>query len=115
MNSPTVRSQKSKFLSSAAGNLMANHGGYRNGAGRPTGVKNRSSHENKICLTKLAREHTHQAIEVLVDVALTGRTDAARVTAACAILDRGYGKPTASEQNRPEALTPTVIELVAVK
>ena len=41
-----------------------------------------------------AREHTEAAIQVLVDIALAGESEAARVAAANAILDRGYGKPT---------------------
>ena len=107
--------EKSKFLSSSVEKFMANHGGYRNGAGRPAGSKNRASSDKKRCLTHIARQYTQQAIEVLIDVALTGRTDAARVSAASAILDRGYGKPTASEIDRPAASSPTIIELVAGK
>lgn len=94
---------------------MNTHGGYRKGAGRPAGSKNRAGDDQKLCLTQIARQHTRQAIEVLIDIALTGRTDAARVSAASAILDRGYGKPTASDIDRPVASTPTVIELVAGK
>ncbi|MBA9063122.1 hypothetical protein GGQ91_002510 [Methylobacterium fujisawaense] len=41
-----------------------------------------------------AREHTEAAIQVLVDIAMSGESEAARVAAANAILDRGYGKPT---------------------
>ncbi|MGY2052401.1 DUF5681 domain-containing protein [Methylobacterium sp. JK268] len=42
----------------------------------------------------LAREHTETAIAVLVEIATEGESEAARVSAASAILDRGYGKPT---------------------
>lgn len=41
-----------------------------------------------------AREHTEAALQVLVDIAVSGTSEAARVSAATAILDRGYGKPT---------------------
>ncbi|MGN8092819.1 DUF5681 domain-containing protein [Methylobacterium sp. 22177] len=41
-----------------------------------------------------AREHTEAAIQVLVEIAMGGESEAARVAAANAILDRGYGKPT---------------------
>ncbi len=42
-----------------------------------------------------AREHTESAIEVLVSIMTnTDAATAARVAAASAILDRGYGKPT---------------------
>ena len=94
---------------------MANHGGYRNGAGRPTGSKNRASDDEKIFLTQMARVHTDQAIGVLIDVALNGRTDAARVSAASAILDRGYGKPQVKDASGPTELPPMVIELVAAE
>lgn len=42
-----------------------------------------------------AREHTESAIDVLVSIMTnTDAATAARVAAASAILDRGYGKPT---------------------
>lgn len=50
-------------------------------------------------LKELARARTVDALKTLVDV--MGSTDsppAARVSAACAILDRGYGKPTQSTE-----------------
>ena len=42
----------------------------------------------------LAREYTEQALQVLVQIATEGESEAARVAAANAILDRGYGKPS---------------------
>ena len=42
----------------------------------------------------LAREHTEVAIATLVEIAERGENESARVAAANAILDRGYGKPT---------------------
>lgn len=42
----------------------------------------------------LARAHTETALQVLVEIATAGESEAARVAAANAILDRGYGKPT---------------------
>ncbi len=41
-----------------------------------------------------AREHTEAALAVLVQIATEGESEAARVAAANAILDRGYGKPS---------------------
>ncbi|CAO4196661.1 DUF5681 domain-containing protein [Methylorubrum extorquens] len=41
-----------------------------------------------------AREHTEAALAVLVQIATAGESEAARMAAANAILDRGYGKPT---------------------
>jgi hypothetical protein len=44
-------------------------------------------------LADVAREHTVAAIETLVCVMTSGDTSAAQVSAANAILDRGWGKP----------------------
>ena len=41
-----------------------------------------------------AQEHTEAAIKVLIEVAENGESEAARVSAANAILDRGHGRPT---------------------
>src|SRR5204863_7308561 len=42
----------------------------------------------------LAREHTETAINTLVQIAESGKQESARVAAASALLDRGWGKPT---------------------
>ena len=48
----------------------------------------------------LAREHTEGALRTLVDIAYNPKSPAAaRVQAATAILDRGYGKPIQSTQS----------------
>ena len=45
-------------------------------------------------LTELAREHTPKAVQALVDVLESETaTDAAIVSAATALLDRGWGRP----------------------
>jgi len=41
----------------------------------------------------LARSHTKIAIKVLAGIAKDGTNESARVAAACALLDRGWGKP----------------------
>ena len=41
-----------------------------------------------------ARLHTDTALGVLLEIAKGGTSEAARVAAANALLDRGYGKPT---------------------
>jgi len=41
----------------------------------------------------LARRHTADAIAALVAIMPKGESDAARVSAANALLDRGYGRP----------------------
>ena len=44
-------------------------------------------------IRSLARSHTEIAIKVLAGIAKDGTNDAVRVAAACALLDRGWGKP----------------------
>ena len=44
-------------------------------------------------LRELAREKTETALNTLVQICEGGESEAARVAAANAILDRGYGKP----------------------
>ena len=72
---------------------MADRGGKRGGAGRPPGSPNRATVDQKTRLSELARQHAGTAIEALAQVAESGQTETARIAAACAILDRGYGKP----------------------
>jgi hypothetical protein len=51
-------------------------------------------------IRSIARSHTRKAINVLVGIMRSeDATAAARVTAANAILDRGWGKPPQSLQN----------------
>ena len=78
-----------------AGRLKNNHsqskrGGARPGAGRKPGVPNKATAE----LKDLAREYTTSALETLANIMVDGESEAARVSAANAILDRGYGKPS---------------------
>lgn len=68
-------------------------GGARPGAGRKPGSKQRATIEQSGTLAELAREHTQTALDTLVRVASKSESDAAAVSAANAILDRGYGKP----------------------
>ena len=44
-------------------------------------------------LRSLARSYTDHAINTLAGIASKGDTDAARVSACIALLDRGWGKP----------------------
>lgn len=69
---------------------MAQRGGARPGAGRKKGKVSEAKRE----LQAMAKDHADQALKVLVDVATQGESEAARVSAATAILDRAYGKPT---------------------
>lgn len=75
------------------GNQRMRRGGKRAGAGRPSGRKNKATVAQKLTLEELARTHTDTALAVLVEVAQHGQSEAARVSAANSILDRGYGKP----------------------
>ena len=88
-------------------------GGYREGAGRPSGSTNKSSSEQSQRLSELAKTYTEEALDTLVDVARNGRTDAARVSAANALLDRAYGRPSAAQHVEISDVAPQVIELVA--
>lgn len=64
-------------------------GGKREGAGRPEGAINKVSAD----IRAAAQEYSDQALQVLVKVATAGESEAARVAAANAILDRAHGKP----------------------
>jgi len=93
---------------------MASHGGMRKGSGRPAGAVNKATSDLKMNLAELAREYTNDALDALVDVMHSSQSDSARIAAAAAILDRGYGRPTKAtslEVNAPFA--PTEIRLVA--
>ena len=71
-------------------------GGKREGAGRKQGAtapRVPVSAEVKRELREMAREHAGAAIETLVKICKMSDSDAARVSAANALLDRGYGKP----------------------
>lgn len=67
-------------------------GGKREGAGRPSGSRDAAARKEIANISELARENTELALSVLVEVATGSDSDAARVSAANAILDRGYGK-----------------------
>ncbi len=71
-------------------------GGARPGAGRKPGVPDKATGEQRASLEELARTHTEAALAVLVRVAEKSTSDAAAVSAATAILDRGYGRPRQS-------------------
>jgi hypothetical protein len=68
-------------------------GGKRDGAGRPPGAGNKATAASKAALADLAAGHVECALLTLADIAANGTSDAARVSAAVAILDRCYGRP----------------------
>lgn len=67
-----------------------------NPGGRPKGTGE---------VRELARRHTEAAIAALVDIMQNGKSKAARIAAAIALLDRGHGKPTlpvaGADERRP--------------
>lgn len=73
-------------------------GGARPGAGRKKGSRNKATIQAKRALSELAQEHTKDALNTLVFIAKKGQSDSARVAAAVAILDRGYGRPPQSHE-----------------
>ena len=92
---------------------MASHGGMRKGSGRPAGAVNKATSELKRNLSELARQHTNDALETLVEMMKSGQSDSARIAAATSILDRGYGKPTKTASLEVNAtFVPTEIRLV---
>ncbi len=68
---------------------MAKVGGARPGAGRKPGKVSQAKRD----LMEMAKGHAPRALQVLIDIAVNGEAEAARVSAANAILDRGYGRP----------------------
>lgn len=60
--------------------------------GRPPGSKSKTTLE----IEAAVRAHAGDAIKALVAVATKGKREAARVAAATALLDRGYGRPKQS-------------------
>lgn len=94
---------------------MANgHGGSRPGAGRKPGKVGAA----KRALADMAKDHAQAALASLVQIATAGESEAARVSAANAILDRAYGKPPQSlEHSGPDGgpiPLPAVIQIVGV-
>lgn len=73
---------------------MAKVGGARPGAGRKPGRVSKAKRD----LMEMAKGHAPQALQVLIDIAVNGDSEPARVSAANAILDRGYGRPVQGVQ-----------------
>lgn len=69
-------------------------GGKRPGAGRKPGSRNVATTAEIKHLATEARGYGKMALQTLANVAHHGESEAARVSAAIHILDRGYGKAT---------------------
>lgn len=91
---------------------MAARGGKRPGAGRKKGSLDRATIAQKGTLEELARSYTEAALKTLVDIATTSESDSARVSAAVAILDRGYGKPRQAVEHSSDPNAPPVINII---
>lgn len=91
---------------------MAQVGGKRPGAGRKPGKVGAA----KRALAEMAKDHAEAAMKTLVDIAMDrAAPHAARVSAATAILDRGYGKPAqAMTVGNPDGtpMGPSIIQIV---
>jgi hypothetical protein len=74
---------------------MAQRGGKRPGAGRKPGKVSAAKRN----LAEMAQAYAVVALKTLADIAKSGESEGARVSAATAILDRAYGKPAQSHQH----------------
>lgn len=94
------------------------HGGPRQNSGRKPGTKDRATPNQKQTLSEMAREYTEIALQTLVEVARSGTSESARVSAAGMLLDRGYGKPIqALSHENPDgsAMTGPVLNLTVTR
>lgn len=76
-------------------------GGARSGAGRPAGLENTDTAQARRALSELASGHIEVALSALAHIAANGQSEAARVSAACALLDRCYGRPRPAPFSAP--------------
>ena len=76
-------------------------GGKRDGAGRPPGFTNTDTAAARAALSELASGHVEVALAALAEIAANGTSEAARVSAACALLDRVYGRPRSAPDAAP--------------
>lgn len=90
---------------------MSQRGGKRPGAGRKKGSRNKATDAQLGSLTELAQSHAALALHALVQIAQSGESEAARVSAANAILDRGYGKPPQALEHAGKDGGPVVIQI----
>jgi hypothetical protein len=88
-------------------------GGKRLGAGRPAGSSNADTAAARAALSALMEGHVAVAIAALSDIAQHGQSEAARVSAACAILDRVYGRPAQAVTHDGHVTGPTCIVIEA--
>jgi len=92
---------------------MADRGGIRLGSGRPAGSKNKATADIKEGLSGLAKNHTVEALGVIVELMRDSLNDNVRLAAACSLLDRGYGKPSMTQVDNSTGHVITAFEVVA--
>jgi hypothetical protein len=63
-------------------------------------------------LRKLARAHTEAALQVLAEVATKGSSEASRISAAMALLERGYGKSGTALTSDGGSRAPTLYQRI---
>ena len=80
-------------------------GGVRAGSGRPKGGKNPKTLE----IEAAARLYAGDALAALRHVAHNGESEGARVSAAVALLDRGYGRARQSVDLSGAVELPTIV------
>jgi hypothetical protein len=70
-------------------------------SGNPRGRPKKT--EQVIEIEAMARQYAPQAMEALIKIATSGKSDSARVAAATAILDRAFGRPRQTLQDQSES------------
>ena len=66
-------------------------------------------------LKSLARAYTTLSVDTLSGVAQAGTSEAARVAAAIALLDRGWGKPMQPTENKIEGKVEIILRDLAAE
>ena len=92
--------------------MASGRGGARPGAGRPKGSRSAATKDQIATISDMAKDHGKAALDALVQIATAGESEAARVSAANAILDRGFGKPAQTIDNTSSDGTMTPVSPV---
>ena len=87
-------------------------GGKREGAGRPKGGRSAATKDQIANISDMAKMHSQTALDALVEIATAGKSEAARVSASTAILDRAFGKPQQAVSLTGEEGGPVQIQCV---
>jgi hypothetical protein len=85
------------------------HGGKRPGSGRRRGARTKKTIE----IQEAAKKYAGDALAALAEIVKDGTSEAARISAATALLDRGYGKPRQAIEHSGNVVTPGVLMIPA--